>query len=58
MSRDAAKKLAVCGLLLLAVIAVFGQTVRHGFVNFDDNAYVCENPHLQAGLTAREFAGP
>ena len=28
---------AVCGLLLLAVALVFGQTVRHGFVNYDDN---------------------
>ena len=43
--------LAVCGLLLLAVIAVFGQTARHDFVNFDDNEYVCENRHVKAGLT-------
>ena len=43
--------LAVCGLLLLAVVTVFGQTVRHEFVNFDDDAFVYENPHVQEGLS-------
>jgi len=42
---------AVCGLLLLAVLLVFGQTVKHDFVNFDDYDYVYENPHLPRGLT-------
>ena len=51
MSQDAAKKLAVCGLLLLAVLAVFGQTLRHDFVDFDDNLYVYKNSHLQTGLS-------
>jgi protein O-mannosyl-transferase len=43
--------LAVCGLLLLAVALVFGQTVRHEFVNFDDRQYVFANPHVAGGLT-------
>ena len=43
--------LVVCGLLLLAVIAVFGQTAGHNFVNFDDNYYVYENRHVREGLT-------
>ena len=44
--------LAVCGLLLLAVGLVFGQTVRHEFVNFDDDWYVYENnPQVAHGLT-------
>ena len=43
---------AICLLLLLAVIAVFGRTAGHGFVNLDDNDYVYENPHVAAGLTA------
>jgi protein O-mannosyl-transferase len=42
---------AVCGVLLLAVIAVYCQTARHDFVNLDDNEYAYENPHVQAGLT-------
>ena len=47
---------AVCGLLVLAVIAVFGQTVRHDFVNFDDDDYVYENRHVNRGLTGEAVA--
>lgn len=36
----------VCGLLLVAVLLVFGQTVQHEFVNFDDDQYVTQNPHV------------
>jgi tetratricopeptide (TPR) repeat protein len=46
---------AVCGLLLLIVAIVFGRTVQYDFVNFDDDAYVYENPHVTHGLT-RETA--
>ena len=49
--RKPYSRLAVCGLLLLAVIVVFGQTARHGFVNFDDRGYVYENWHVRGGLT-------
>ncbi|MEQ1852707.1 MAG: hypothetical protein ABMA01_14085 [Chthoniobacteraceae bacterium] len=42
--------LAVCGFLLLAVIAVFSQTAWHGFVNYDDADYVFENWHVKQGL--------
>ncbi len=45
--------LAVCGLLLLAVGLVFGQTVGHEFVNFDDGWYVYDNPQISGGLSAR-----
>jgi Flp pilus assembly protein TadD len=51
-SRSRYQILVICGLLLLAVGLVFGQTVRHEFVNFDDPEYVCENPQVSAGLTA------
>ena len=47
---------AVCGLLLLAVALVFGQTVRHEFVNFDDQVYVYENLHVQNGVTPQGLA--
>ena len=46
------KSLAVCGLLLLAVALVFGQTVRFDFVNLDNTAVVSGNRHLTAGPTA------
>ena len=43
--------LAVCGLLVLAVALVFGQTVHHPFVNYDDPMHLTENPSLARGLT-------
>ena len=36
----------------VAVALVFGQTLRHDFVNYDDDEYVYENPHVTQGLTA------
>jgi protein O-mannosyl-transferase len=44
--------LAVSVFLLLAVLAVFGQTIGHDFVNFDDDVYVYENPQVNGGLTS------
>jgi tetratricopeptide (TPR) repeat protein len=43
----------VCLLLIAIVWAVFGQTLRHDFVNFDDGKYVYENAHITSGLSAR-----
>jgi protein O-mannosyl-transferase len=48
--------LALGGWLLLAVFLVFGQTLRHGFVNYDDPVYVYENPRVTAGLHASGVA--
>ena len=42
---------AVCGFLLLAVLAVFLQTAWHDFVNYDDPDYVFENWHVREGLS-------
>ena len=47
---------AVCILLLLAVVGVFGQTLRHEFVNFDDDKYVRKNPEVVGGLTVEGVA--
>jgi protein O-mannosyl-transferase len=47
---------AVVGMGLLLVIAVwlvFGQTLRHQFINYDDDQYFSANPQVQAGLTWR-----
>jgi protein O-mannosyl-transferase len=41
----------VCLLLAVATLLVFGQTVRHSFVNFDDDLYVYDNPEVTHGLT-------
>jgi protein O-mannosyl-transferase len=41
----------VCILLVGIVWIVFGQTLRHEFVNYDDDQYVYENPRITNGLT-------
>ena len=38
-------------LLVVAVFLVFGQTLWHDFVNYDDEDYFYANPHVKAGLT-------
>jgi tetratricopeptide (TPR) repeat protein len=43
----------ICVLLALAVFAIFGQTVRYGFVNYDDDRYVYENLVVEKGLTLK-----
>src|SRR3984893_15858075 len=44
-------------LFLVAIsLAVFGQTVRYEFVNFDDDLYVYNAPAIQAGLTLKGLA--
>jgi hypothetical protein len=42
---------AVCIFLLGLVWLVYGQTLRHDFVNYDDDAYVYENSVVKSGLT-------
>src|SRR6266480_7206806 len=37
-------------------LAVFVQTVRHDFVNFDDDLYVYNTPAIRAGLTIQGIA--
>jgi tetratricopeptide (TPR) repeat protein len=41
----------ICLLLVLTILVVFWQGVKNDFTNFDDNQYVTENQHVQAGLT-------
>jgi tetratricopeptide (TPR) repeat protein len=44
---------AVCLALAAITFAVFGQTLRHEFIDFDDNEYVYENPVVARGLTLK-----
>lgn len=47
---------AVCIFLAAIVWAVFGQTLRFDFINYDDPTYVYKNPHLNHGLDWNEVA--
>ena len=44
---------AVCVFLVLLVVAVFGQTVGFGFVNYDDDMNVYANPVVENGLSLK-----
>ena len=41
----------VCLLLAVATLALYNPVNRHPFVNYDDDRYVTENPHIRQGLT-------
>ena len=42
--------------LVVLVWLTFGQTLRHEFINYDDNAYVYQNPVVVRGLTLNGIA--
>src|SRR5213596_4063756 len=52
------RRTTIVVFLFLAAIslAVFGQTIRYDFVNFDDDLYVYNAPAIQAGLTRQGIA--
>jgi Flp pilus assembly protein TadD len=41
----------ICALLLIPTAAVYWQIRGHGFIHYDDNVYITENRHIQAGLS-------
>lgn len=41
----------LCVLLAALTWTVFGQTLKYGFVNYDDNTYVYDNDIIKGGLT-------
>jgi tetratricopeptide (TPR) repeat protein len=41
----------LCLLLAAITFAVFGQTLRFGFVDYDDQVYIYNNPVVSKGLT-------
>jgi Flp pilus assembly protein TadD len=38
-------------VLVVLTVAVYGQTVQQGFISFDDDDYITNNPVVQQGLT-------
>ena len=39
-----------CLLLIAVVLACYNPVTSNGFLNFDDDRYITENPHVRAGL--------
>jgi protein O-mannosyl-transferase len=50
-SDDRWPVLGVCIFLALITWFVFGQTLRHEFINYDDEVYVQKNPQINHGFT-------
>lgn len=46
----------VCLLLAVITLALYNPVNRHSFVNYDDDRYVTENPHIRQGLTGETIA--
>jgi tetratricopeptide (TPR) repeat protein len=44
-----------CAALLIMTIAAYSPVVPNGYVNYDDNVYVYENPNVLTGLTRANF---
>jgi Tfp pilus assembly protein PilF len=49
--RSIVLPMLVCAGLAACCAVIYGQTLRHGFLSYDDGLYVFENLHVQAGLT-------
>lgn len=45
------RNVILCLLLVAATLAVYNPVNRHPFVNYDDDRYVTENPHVREGLS-------
>lgn len=43
---------ALGAVLVVVVAALYAQTAANGFVSYDDDAYIVQNPHVAGGLTA------
>jgi tetratricopeptide (TPR) repeat protein len=51
-----AKGKGLLGLVLgIITLALYLPSLRHGFLDYDDQQYVTENPHVRGGLTIKGF---
>ncbi len=44
-----------CLLLVIGTTAIYSGVARHPFIDFDDQYYITQNEHVQAGLTWQTF---
>jgi tetratricopeptide (TPR) repeat protein len=51
-----ARDWSICFLLLAATFLIYARVAAFDFVNFDDDTYVRDNPHVRAGLTPSTVA--
>lgn len=53
---NSSRHLPICAALLLMTLAVFGQVLGFGFIDYDDHFYVYENHHVRQGLEPDSIA--
>jgi protein O-mannosyl-transferase len=46
------RNVILCLLLVVATLALYNPVNRYSFVNYDDDRYVTENPHVHDGLSS------
>ncbi len=52
MASPRRRNLAICLLLAVVTFALYAPAISHPFIfNYDDDSYVTNNAHVQAGLT-------
>lgn len=45
----------MCLVLTVVTLALYNPVNSHPFINYDDDRYVTENPHIRQGLTGETF---
>ena len=51
-SRPSGRQTIICCLALTAIVlAAYNPVTHNSFVNYDDEGYILNNPHVRAGLT-------
>jgi len=55
-SPSRARQFAICAAIAILIWAVFGQTLGHDFVNYDDKTYVYGNSLVSSGLSLHNFS--
>ena len=51
LRRGRAQRAAIAVALAAVTLLVYAQLGTHGFISYDDEAYVTENPHVLGGLS-------
>jgi tetratricopeptide (TPR) repeat protein len=54
-NNDRKIRTLICAVLALMTLAIYLPVLHHGFIEYDDQQYVTDNPLVQAGLTWRGF---
>jgi tetratricopeptide (TPR) repeat protein len=54
--REKRVKLLICIGLVAATFAAYEPTLRNGFVNYDDDKYITQNPRVTGGITPDSVA--